>query len=1397
MLSKFSVKRPYTVLVGVVMILVLGYVAYTRMTADLLPNISFPYVIIITVDPGASPEEVEGDITAKLESSLATTSNLKTLQSMSRNSMSLVILEYEQTANMDSTMIELQQKLDQVKTTFAENVQAPMVMQINPDMLPIMVAAIGVENMDPTEITTYVDNNITPQLESIEGVASVTATGGIVETIQVTLNQDKIDKLNDKVMEEVRSQFKEAEDEIKKGKDEIESGKAELESGKQALANKISEGETQLNTQKIQLYTTASDLDRQLVELQASQQGLDNGIKSLTQAADGVKKLKDGIAQLDAGIKEMKALQESLTPLAAMTDEELLAATGMTREAYNKQMAELAAKITAAEAQKEALQAQLDTTNQQITTMSQTMNLSQYGIKLKSVDDLPEAIKALEAAKAQVAVGINTIQEAKKQVEAGKATIDQALTALNKSEILGSLQISDASTQLITGAAALDNAEKTMDTTKADAEAKADINSVLSADVIRQLLVAQNFDMPAGYINEEEGSYLIKVGESIKTVDDLEKLVLIDLGMDSIGKVYLTDIADVEVKDNSDRSYARVNGEPGLLLTFEKQTGYATGDVTDAILAKFESLEKTEEEKIHFSTMMNQGVYIDMIVKSILQNMGIGAILAILVLILFLRDFRPTLIIACAIPLSVVFAVVLMYFSNISLNIISMSGLALGIGMLVDNSIVVIENIFRLHKEGMSVKKACVNGASQVAGAITSSTLTTVCVFAPIIFTEGITRQLFVDMGLTILYTLAASLVVALTLVPAMAQGVLRRPKELKHGIYEKFLNGYGRFLRKAMKLKILVFLLAIGLLMLSVYLSLSRGTAFMPEMTSTQVTVTLSAPEEETREFEEMTGYSDTLMERLKDVQEIETIGAMVGSGTMLSGIGGGIGGGSMGGSGGTTSTNVTMYILLDQKSDISNEAIKEKILNAAEGLDCNVKVNTSMMDMSMLYGSGVSIQVRGRDLAKLQELARLVGEKLESVEGVTDVNNGLRNMEKEVYISVDKAKAAKYGMTVAQVFQLIYKKTAETSSSMKLSTASKDYEVYVNSAEQASMTKDDLSKMTFTYKDQKTGDEEEVPLTRVAEIGEREELSVINRESQTRYIQVSGKVAEGYNVGLVGNDVEKVIKDIEVPEGYSIKIGGENEAINDAMGQLVLMLLLAVILIYLIMVAQFQSLLSPFIIMFTIPLAFTGGFFALWMTGSEISVIALIGFVMLSGIIVNNGIVLVDYVNQLRRQGMAKKDAIIESSKTRLRPVLMTALTTIISMSTMAVGMGRGSEMAQPMAIVTLGGLIYGTLLTLVVVPCIYDALNREKDMREEDIEIVKAEEDPDLAIEDPTVMMQTAGAAVTVDPGASAGGYDSGAGSGGYAAGEVPEHYGTERPVDGSNAGMTDGGPGNGNI
>ena len=501
--------------------------------------------------------------------------------------------------------------------------------------------------------------------------------------------------------------------------------------------------------------------------------------------------------------------------------------------------------------------------NEQIKASS--TSLSEYGITLNTYEDIPTAVAKLEESKVEVNTGIETINTALDEISAGKDTTSTAMQALDKAEIEQSIQLAETSATLNQGLAQLEAAEEQIDTTAETTKSSADLNKVLSLDTLNNLLIAQNFDMPAGYASGKDGQVLVKVGDNVSDVEALKKTVLIDLDMDKVGVITLEDVADIEKVDDSETVYAKLNGQPGILLAFEKQTGYSTGDVTDRILARFDSLESSEKEDIHFSVLMNQGVYIDMIVDSIMKNILLGAALAILVLILFLRDFRPTIIIACAIPLSVIFAVVLMYFSNITMNIISMSGLTLGIGMLVDNSIVVIENIFRLRKEGEPIKKACVYGASQVAGAITSSTLTTMCVFLPIVFTEGLTRSLFVDMGLTIAFTLTASLLVALTLVPAMAQGLLRHSKVQEAKEPGVFMRIYEKFLRGAIRFKPLVFLVMILLMVASVFLAFSRGTEFMPEMVGNQLNITMSAPDKEERTFEEMTGYADEFVERIQ----------------------------------------------------------------------------------------------------------------------------------------------------------------------------------------------------------------------------------------------------------------------------------------------------------------------------------------------------------------------------------------------------------------------------------------------------------------------------------------------------------------------------------------------------
>lgn len=1271
MISKFSVKKPFTILVGVVLILILGGVSMSKMVMDLLPNMSLPYVVVITTCPGASPEEVESEVTAPIESAMATTANIENITSRSYNNYSLVILEYSQTTNMDSTIVGMREKLDQLEGSFDDTVGTPMIMQLDPDMMPVMVASADVEGMDEIEITRYVENELRPILESIEGVASVSTTGTVEQSIEITMNQDKIDALNEKIQSKIAEQFVEAQQQLDEAKQQLENGKAELENSQQQMADQASSAQSELSSKKQELYKTEDDLKQKLNELNSQKENIQGLISMLEQTQNMVSQIEAQRAPIEA--------------LLSNYDEEQLQQMGQSVEELVRQQ--------------EAIQATLDAIN---ATLAQSAGrFSEIGIQMNTYQDIPGAIGALNSTLIQINTGIETINAALENIRQGKVGIDEAAGTLSQSQILASIKISSAYADIASNQSKLETAQGELDSNKKNAEDAADVSGVLSIDTLNGILVAQNFSMPAGYITEGDIEYLVKVGDKIADKDELENLVLVDMGLDGIEPISLNDVADVVETDNTKEVYARVNGTPAIMLSIEKQAGYSTGEVSDRLLDKFKELQD-EEDKLQMTVLMDQGVYIDTIVDSVIENMVVGAILAIIILIVFLKDIKPTFVIACSIPLSVVFAVVLMYFTGITLNIISMSGLALGIGMLVDNSIVVIENIYRLRNEGLSVKKAAVEGASQVTGAIIASTLTTVCVFAPIIFTEGITRQLFVDMGLTIAYSLAASLIVALCFVPMMSSAVLHKTSEKTHPFMERLQDIYGAVLKVALRWKVLVLILVLALLGGSIYLATSRGTAFMPEMQSTQATINVSP--EGKAEFEELTALADEVIEAISDIEEIDTVGAMA-NGSGIMGI-------SMG-----TPTSVTMYVNLKEDIKVDNAKLVKDIEKRTANIKAKIDISTSSMDMTALTGEGVIVQIKGKDIDKLSKIAKDISKLVADTEGTTEVKDGIGNATKTFVLRVNKDKAAKYGMTVAQVYQLIYSKMADTKSSTTISTDLSDYKVYVASEEQADITREEIKKLKFTHKDM-LGNEKEIKLSKIVEFSDEETLSIINRDAQERYINVSASIADGYNVGLVGNDIQKKLDSYDCPAGYSIEMTGENENINEAMDQIYLMMALAVAFIYLIMVAQFQSLLSPFIIMFTIPLAFTGGFFALYMTKNEISVIAMIGFVMLAGIIVNNGIVMVDYINQLRKAGSTKHDAIIEAGRTRMRPIFMTALTTIFAMSTMAAGIGSGAEMMQPMAVVTVGGLVYGTLLTLIVVPCIYDLFNREKSMVEEEL-------------------------------------------------------------------------------
>lgn len=1315
MLSKFSVKRPYTVFVAVVITLVLGFLSFRNMSTDLLPSMELPYAIVMTTYPGASPEEVERAVSEPVEQSMASISNVKEIQSMSINNMSLVIMEFNEGTDMGTTTVDMRESLDMITAQWDDTIGSPTIMKLNPDMMPIMVAALDYDDLDSTEVTKKANEDIIPEFESVEGVASVTASGQVEKRVDVIIQQDKLDKVNQKVQDAIEGKLEDAEEKITKNEDKIQDGKDTLNDKKEQAADEMAKGESKLNSASEEIKEGLKTIDEQIKQVKEQQKTLK---KSEKQVNEGLATIATNKTKLETTIKTLKQTKTQLTTLKNSLD------------ALVKQEANLQSQIAAlGENAPKELTTALTSVQTQLSVIrgnleKQGIKESELGAKLTEVTTgltqaesgltelkkqektVKKNKKKITTAKKKITSGLKKLNAAKKKLQSGKTTTEKALEELNKQKILASIQMSVAETQLNSGEEKLNEAKTQMKETKKTTKDNADLNKIITKEMVENILVAQNFDMPSGYVTEDDASYLVRVGDKFENVENMAELVICDMDIDGLEPITLGDVADVVETNNAEEVYTVVNGNPAVAITMQKQSGYSTGDVTGSINDKIEELE-ANNEGLHITTLMDQGIYIDLVVDAVVSNLIVGGLLAILILLFFLRDIRPTIIVACSIPLSVVAAIVAMYFSGVTLNIISLSGLALGVGMLVDNSVVVIENIYRLKSEGYSTLKAAVEGAKQVAGAIVASTLTTICVFAPIIFTEGITKQLFVDLGLTLAYTLGASLIIALTLVPAMSGAMLKKESKKEFKILTKMQEGYGKLLAVTLRFKPIVLIVSVVCLVLFAFLSMKKGMIMMPEMESTQMTATLTT--EEGKELAETKEISNAAMEKILEVSDVEEVGAYTGSGTSMSML-----------TGGSSTNTVTMYIILKEDRELSNEEVTSQIAEKTKDLDCELEVNASAMDMSALMGSGLQVKVKGKDFDKLQSISEEVMEKLVSVEGLDEITNGLEGAGLEYRITIDKAKAMKYSLTVAQVYQQVYAKVKEASSSATISTDTEDLDVYVSNSADTELTRKDLKNLKIEYTDTTTQKAKKVKLSKIATFEIADSPVTISRDNQSRYVTVSATFDEDAITSDVAAEVEEVLADFEVPAGYTIEFEGENETTMEAMEQVLLMMVLGVVLMYLIMVAQFQSLLSPFIILFTIPLAFTGGFMGLWMSGSEVSVIAMIGFVMLSGIIVNNGIVLVDYTNQLRREGVEKKQALVEAGVTRLRPILMTALTTILGLVPMVVGGDMGADMTRPMAIVTIGGLIYGTLLTLFVVPCIYDLLNRKKDMTEkEDLE------------------------------------------------------------------------------
>ena len=1344
-MPKFSVKKPFTVFVAVIAILVLGVVSYLRMTPDLLPNMDFPYVMIMTTYPGASPEKVEAELTKPMEQSMSTLEHIKEVTSTSSENYSMVMLEFEEDVNMDTIGVDIQQAIATLSASWDEMVGTPYVLKINPSMLPVEVAAVAMEGMTTMELTDFLNDTLLNKLEGIEGVARITTTGMIQQELHIVLDQARIDALNAQIQDTITDQMDEAAEELQTTRDELEEAKtqlenaqSQLESGQKELANQTAAGEAELSYQQSQLIAARADLNDQIAQLRSGKTQLETTLAVLKALQSGIDTLEKEIADLGAKLEDLLGLQQTAETLqalraelearmeeirndASLTPEEIEAALEELRNtpewqeleaawarlqaalaAYGLDVESLAPYIESAQAAWEDLQNRMEELEGSLTDQG------------FSTGTLDASIAEMEGNLAQLDAGIAALEDAIAQMDNGMLQMKDAYALLSQQKTLGLLELNKAAVELAVNTASMTTALTqieagldTLETSRETALKQADLNGILTMEMISSILTAQNFSMPAGFVEQDGISYMVSVGDEITDADTLAGLLLFDMGMEGIEPIYLEDVAAVMVTDNRNETYAKLNGENSIMLSFEKQSTYATAETTNNIAARFEEL-MAEYPGLEFVALMDQGDYIYLIVDTIMNSLLLGAVFAIIILFLFLKDLRPTFITLCSIPISVIFAIVLMYFSGVTINMISLSGLAVAVGMLVDNSVVVIENIYRLRDKGANAIQAAVSGARQVAGAVTSSTLTTVCVFLPIVFVEGITRQLFTDLALTMTYALLASLVVSLTLVPAMASGMLRKEKHTSHKLMDKLLALYEKLVNLALDHKLAVLLGSLILLVVTAGLSLSRGFIFMPQMDMPNLTVSVTMPEGST--MEESTDLANQVLERIDTVEGIATVGAMMNTNTSTTG--------------GITenSYSMTIYITLADRDALGSEVGKQ-IEEACVDLPCTVNGSSAMMDASALTGgSGVSLRIYADDMDALQNAAKEAARVLSGVDGVAESSDGLENAAPALHISVDRNKAMAQGLTVAQVYMELAGQLTTSANGPSLELDGNTTSVIIEKPADSVLDVDGLRSYVFEVTGQ-DGETKQIALSDIAVIEETSSLSTIQRLNQRRYLTVSATLEEGENVTLVTARAQRAIAQADLGDGVNYVFSGENETIMEAVEQLMLMMLLGILLVYLVMVAQFQSLKSPFIVMFTIPLAFTGGFMALLVCGMEVSVVSLIGFVMLVGIIVNNGIVLVDYINQLRLEGVERREAIVEAGVTRMRPILMTSITTILGLIDMAVSDAAGNALMRPVAVVCIGGLLYATLMTLFVVPCIYDMLNKKelRNVREEDLKLL----------------------------------------------------------------------------
>ena len=1275
-MEKFSVKKPFTVLVAVIMVLMLGFVSISNMQTNLLPDVNTPFLMVVTVYPGASPERVESEVSDVMQNALGTVAGVEKVTATSAENYSLLLMQFSDDTDMNSAMVKVSNKVDQTTASLPSSCLTPSIIEYSLNMNAFMTAAVSREGSDVYDLSEFVSDTLVPYVERKGGVSSVSTNGLIEKMVQVQLSQEKIDAINEKLLEVIDVQLADARKQLESAEAQIEAGRKEYNRQFKNYSNTVSD--TMMQEMSGQVGDAIEVVRKQAQALLDSVNQLIAVVQepeiqqALIDVRDGLQRVMDKFNE--TGMKDIDSLIEIVTELRDITDK----LTGALQQLQQRLNTESGTEGSTAADLADDLQVQ-----QSLNTVYNTLN-----DVIKAMDDVPGLTK----------------------------TFSDAIGNFSQQQMQAYMKFTEAREMLNEYEKQLAEAKQTYADAEEKAMASSDVSKLLDIDTLAQLIYAQNFSMPAGYVKDSSGkSWLLKVGEEYDSIEDISGALL--LHVDGFGDVRLSDVADVEVIDNAEASYTRLNGERAAVLKIYKGATSSASEVSDNCLSAFQELE-AQYDGLHVVVLSNQGNYITIIVKSILSSMVIGAALAIIVLAIFLRDVKPTLVVGFSIPLSVLFAVVLMYFTGMDLNVMTLAGLSLGIGMLVDNSVVVIENIYRLRGRGVPAARAAVQGARQVGMSVVASTLTSVCVFLPAVFSASLIRSLMGPMSLCIGYCLMASLIVALTVVPAASATVLKNAQPKKLAWFDKIQNAYGRSLEKALQKRFVPLAAAVLLLVFCCWRVVSMGIVLLPTSTSNEAMITLSTTD--TLSKDESYDVAGKVVQAVMAVDGVEEVGitpdnTVAGMDVSNLGLPSTITDLLNAANGyGKYKINVKLNEeLSSSKIDAACKAMEEAVAGVA---DCTATVQQYGMtdDLTSQLSTGLTIKIYGTDAETLTALSEKVVDIVNNTEGFQNATNGLGAGDSTIILQVDRDKVRANGLTVAQVYQQIAAKlTTTTTAQTPVTVDGTTMDVQISNNLDP-LTKENMMDMTFETTVMSADGTTATGTCKLSDIASWTTGTApdsITSENRNQFVTVTAETAPGYNTTVQARAVKKALDAFaltdEMPEGCSFSMGGESDSVNYMTDEMIQWMALALPFVYLVMVAQFQSLLSPFIVLFTVPLAFTGGLLGLLLTGQQLTMISMMGFIVLMGTVVNNGIVFVDYANQLRMGGMERRAALVATGKTRMRPILMTTLTTVLAMLQMVFSNDMASQLMSGMAIVIICGLSYATLMTLYIVPILYDIL------------------------------------------------------------------------------------------